>query len=99
MPVDKVSEKMALVDIANREGSLNHEQELRQQFEKFQNRFREHKPSVIDVSTDAQKLFREDLEVINALASLTVDREVRRLCLATLRALQYLNQRVNQKEG
>ncbi len=96
MPVDKVAESRALLDIANQEGSLNNEALYRSKLEKFQNRFREHKPSVIDVSTDAERQFREDLEVINALASLTVDREVRRLCLATLRALQFLAKRVNQ---
>lgn len=91
MPVDKVAESMAMLDIANREGSLNNEETFRGKLEKFQNRFREHRPSVIDVSTDAERLFREDLEVINALANLTVDREVRRLCLAVLRSLQFLS--------
>lgn len=98
MPVDKVAESRAMLDIANREGSLNNEELLRSNIERFQNRFREHKPSVIDVSTDAEKLFREDLEVINALASLTVDREVRRLCLAVLRSLLFLRRRIDQQE-
>jgi len=89
-PVDRVAENRALLEIAAKEGSLNNEDVFRDKLEKFQNRFREHKPSVIDVSTDAEKQFREDLEVLNALASLTADREVRRLCLATLRALQFL---------
>jgi hypothetical protein len=90
MPVDRVAESRALLDIAAREGSLNNEEVFRDKLEKFQNRFREYRPSVIDVSTDAEKLFREDLEVINALAALTADREVRRLCLAILRSLQFL---------
>jgi hypothetical protein len=90
MPVDQVAENRSLLDIANKEGSLNNEEVFRDKLEKFQNRFREHRPSVIDVSTDAEKQFREDLEVINALASLTVDREVRRLCLAVLRSLRFL---------
>lgn len=90
MPVDRVAESRALLDIANKEGSLNNEELFRDKLEQFQNRFREHKPSVIDVSTDAERQFREDLEVINALGNLTVDREVRRLCLATLRSLQFL---------
>lgn len=90
MPVDRVAENMALLEIANKEGSLNNEDVFRNKLERFQNRFREHKPSVIDVSTDAEKLFREDLEVINAIASMTADREVRRLSLALLRCIQFL---------
>lgn len=90
MPVDKVAENRSMLDIANKEGSLNNEELFRDKLEKFQNRFREYRPSVIDVSTDAEKLFREDLEVINALAALTADREVRRLCLAMGRCLQFL---------
>lgn len=90
MPVDKVAESQTLLDIANREGSLNHEDVFRNKLELFQNRFKEKKPSVIDVSTDAERLFREDIEVIAALATLTADREVRRLCMAVLRCLQFL---------
>lgn len=90
MPVDRVAENMALLEIANKEGSLNNEDVFRNKLERFQNRFREHKPSVIDVSTDAEKLFREDLEVINAIASMTADREVKRLSLALLRCITFL---------
>jgi predicted RecB family endonuclease len=96
MPVDQVAERQALLDIANREGTLNNEQIFRKKLEAFQNRFREQKPSVVDVSTDAEKQFREDLEVIQALATLTVDREVARLCYAVGRALRYLARRVEK---
>ena len=99
MPVDKVAESQTLLDIANREGSLNHEDVFRTKLEKFQNRFREHRPSVIDISTDAEKQFHEDIEVINALGSLTADREVKRLCLAVSRALQFLARRGEQGEN
>jgi mannitol-1-phosphate/altronate dehydrogenase len=99
MPVDKVAESQTLLDIANREGSLNNENTFRDKLERFQNRFREHRPSVIDISTDAEKQFREDLEVINALGSLTADREVRRLCLAVSRALQFLARRTQQGDS
>jgi hypothetical protein len=90
MAVDKAAEKLALLDIAYHEGSLNNESKLRAEIEKFQNRFRESRPSVIDVSTDAEKQFREDLEVIQATATLTADREIRRLCLAVLRCIQFI---------
>ncbi len=90
MPVDRVAESRALLDIANKEGSLNNEDLFRKKLEGFQNRFRESRPSVIDVSTDAEKVFHEDLEVINAISTLTVDREVKRLGLAVLRCLQFL---------
>lgn len=90
MPVDKVAESQTLLDIANREGSLNHEDIFRNKLELFQNRFKEKKPSVIDISTDAERLFREDIEVISALATLTADREVKRLCMAVLRCLLFL---------
>jgi len=90
MPVDKVAENRSLLDIANKEGSLNNEELFRDKLEKFQNRFREYRPSVIDISTDAERLFREDMEVINALATLTADREVKRLCLAISRCLGFL---------
>lgn len=98
MPVDEVAEKQIRLDIANREGSVNHEDIFRNKLEAFQQRYRENRPSIIDVSTDAEKLFREDLEVINALGKLTTDREVRRLCLAVLRALQFLAKRQEQDE-
>lgn len=90
-----VAENRALLDIANKEGSFNNEKDFRNKLEAFQNRFRESKPSVVDVSSDASKLFRADLESIHALASLTVDREVSRLCMAVLRCLQYLAHRQN----
>lgn len=90
MGVDRVAERMALTDIANKEGTLNNEADFRNKLEAFQNRFRESRPSVVDVSTDAEKIFRADLESIHALASLTVDREVSRLCSTVLRCLQYL---------
>lgn len=90
MPVDKVAESRSLLDIANREGSLNNEEVFRTKLEKFQNRFREHKPSVIDISTDAERQFREDVEVISALSNLSADREIRRLCIALVRTLQFL---------
>jgi hypothetical protein len=83
------------LDIANREGTLNNEQLFRDKLEAFQNRFRESRPSVVDVSSDASKLFRADLESIHALAALTVDREVSRLCMAMVRCLQYLAHRQN----
>jgi hypothetical protein len=95
MPVDKVAENQSLLDIANREGTLNNEQIFRNKLEQFQNRFRESRPSVVDVSTDAERIFRSDMESIHALASLTVDREVSRLCMAVLRCLQYLAHRQN----
>lgn len=95
MPVDRVAESQALLDIANREGTLNNEQTFRNKLEAFQNRFRESRPSVVDVSTDAERIFRADLESIHSLASLTVDREVSRLCLAVVRCLQYLSHRQN----
>jgi|HubBroStandDraft_1064217.scaffolds.fasta_scaffold197690_3 hypothetical protein len=95
MPVDRVAESRAMLDIANKEGSFNNEQDLRSKIEAFQNRFRESRPSVVDVSTDAEKVFRADLESIHALASLTVDREVSRLCMAVVRCLQYLAHRQN----
>lgn len=97
MPIDEVSRKQSLLDVANREGSINHVDVFRAELEKFQNRYRENKPSIIDVSTDAEKLFREDLEVINALGSLTQDREVRRLCMAVVRALQFLAKRTESE--
>lgn len=84
-----------MLDIANKEGTLNNEQDFRNKLEAFQNRFRESRPSVVDVSTDAEKIFRSDIESIHALASLTVDREVSRLCLAMVRCLQYLAHRQN----
>lgn len=99
MPVDRVAERRALLDIANEEGSLNNESKLRSEIERFQNRYRENKPSIIDMSTDAQKLFREDLEVLHALGSLTQDREVKRLCLSNLRAFQYLYQEIQKLKG
>ena len=93
MPIDDVSRKRALLEIASREGSINAVDTFRAELEKFQNRYRENKPSIIDVSTDAEKLFREDIEVISALGSLTADREVKRLCMALVRALMFLAKR------
>jgi hypothetical protein len=98
MPIDEVSRKQALLDTANREGSINHVDIFRAELEKFQNRYRENKPSIIDVSTDAEKLFREDIEVLSALGSLTADREMRRLCLAVVRALMFLAKRTQDGE-
>jgi hypothetical protein len=95
MAVDRVAESRALLDIANKEGSFNNEADFRNKLEAFQNRFRESRPSVVDVSTDADKIFRADLESIHALASLTVDREVSRLCAAVVRCLAYLAHRQN----
>ena len=95
MPVDRVAESQALLAIANREGTLNNEQAFRNSLEAFQNRFRESRPSVVDVSTDADKIFRADLESINALSQLSVDREVKRLCAIMVRCLQYLSHRLN----
>lgn len=95
MSVDRVAEQQTMLDIANREGTLNNEQLFRNKLEAFQNRFRESKPSVIDVSTDADKNFRNDLAAIEALAELTVDREISRLCRAFIRCLSYLAHRIN----
>lgn len=90
MPVDKVSERRALLEIAHTDGSLNNEQKFRNELERFQNRFQENRPSVIDVSSDADKLFRADIEAILALAELSMDREIKSLCFKIARALQYL---------
>lgn len=95
MPVDRVAESRAMLDIANKEGTLNNEQDFRNKLEAFQNRFRESRPSVVDVSTDAERIFRSDLESIHALANLTVDREVSRLCMIVLRCLSYLAHKQN----
>lgn len=95
MPVDRAAERLSQIEIANREGTLNNEQAFRNKIEQFQDRFREKRPSVIDVSTDAEKLFHADLESILALAELSVDREIKNLCFKIVRALQYLD----RKEG
>jgi hypothetical protein len=97
MPVDKVAYQQTLLDQANKKGTLNNEANFRNELEKFQSRFKEQKPSVIDISTDAQRQFREDMEVISALGALTMDREVRRLCMALTRVLSYLERQM--KEG
>lgn len=96
MPVDRAAERMALLEIANREGTLNNESAFRDKLEQFQNRYREQRPSVIDISTDAEQNFLADLESIAALSRLSGDREVRQLCAVVTRCLQYLG-RCRQK--
>jgi len=93
---DKAAEYQTLLDIANREGSLNNEGVYRAKLEAFQNRFREQRPSVVDISTDAQKQFAEDLEVITALGTLSADREIKRLCGAIARCFEYLGRQVGR---
>lgn len=87
------SENRALLDIANKEGSFNNEQDFRNKLEAFQNRFRESRPSVVDVSTDAEKIYRADLESLSALSHLSADREIKRLCATVVRCLAYLSHR------
>jgi hypothetical protein len=89
------AENRALLDIANKEGSFNNEQDFRNKLEAFQNRFRESRPSVVDVSTDADKIFKADLESISALSHLSADREIKRLCATFVRCLTYLAHRLN----
>lgn len=90
-----MAENRALLDIANKEGTLNNEKDFRNKLEAFQNRFRESRPSVVDVSTDAEKIFKADLESISALSHLSADREIKRLCATMVRCLTYLAHRQN----
>lgn len=88
--IDQVAEKQALLKRANSEGSLSNEQAFRNSIAKFQDGVREHSPSVIDISTSAEKRFTADLANLEALLTETQDPEIRRICVAVIRSLEFL---------
>jgi hypothetical protein len=89
--IDKVAEKRHLLERAEESGSLNHEAKLRAEIEKFQQGFREKKPSVIEISTSAGRIFDADMANLRALHEECKDPEMRRLLSIIGRSLEYLN--------
>jgi len=75
-------------------GSLSNESKLRQDIEEFQKRGRDFSPSVIDISSPAEKGFREDVNKLRFMERETTNSEVRQLSQILIRALGYLGQQV-----
>lgn len=75
-------------------GSLSNEAKLRQNIEEFQKRGPDFKASLVDVSSPAEKGFREDINKLEFMARETTNSEVRQLSQILIRALSYLGHQV-----
>lgn len=89
---DKVAVKRAQLANAAEGGSLSNEQKFRGDIEALQNRIAGYKPSVVDISSSADKQFAADLVNLEVLVGETRSTEIRRLGGILLRAMRYLEQ-------
>lgn len=87
---DKVAVKRSQLATAATGGSLSNEQKFRADIEALQDRIAGYKPSVVDISSSADRQFDADLVNLEALAGETRSAEVRRLASIMLRSLRYL---------
>jgi hypothetical protein len=76
-------------------GSLSNEQKFRRDLEEFQKRGKDFSPSVIDVSSPAERGFREDVNKLRFMERETTNSEVRQLAQILIRALDYLGGQVS----
>lgn len=90
MPIDDVSAKQEQLKRANATGSLNNEQAFRATIERFQEGVREHTPSVIEISTSAERVFEADMTNLADLAKRTRDLEIKRMANILHRSLAFL---------
>jgi hypothetical protein len=95
MAVDQVAVKREQLRRAAEGGSLNNELQFRAEIERLQGNIPEYKPSVVDISSSAERQFAADIVNLKALLGETKDPEIARLGKILVRALTFLS---NQKE-
>lgn len=95
MPIDEVAVKREKLRQAAEGGSLSNESKLRRDIEEFQHRGQDFKPSIIDISSPAEKAFQLDLNKLRFLEKETTNVEVRQLTQIMARALSYLSRQVS----
>ncbi len=92
--IDEIAVKREKLRLAADGGSLSNEAKLRKDIEEFQHRGRDFSPSIVDISSPAEKGFREDINKLRFLEKETTSSEVRQLSQILIRALPYLGQQV-----
>lgn len=88
--IDHVAEKQAMLKRANSEGSLSNEKAFRESLERFQGGIADHRPSVIDVSSSAERQFGMDIALLDYHAENNLDPSLRQICEALARIASFL---------
>ena len=91
MPVDEVAVSREKLRLAAEGGSLSNEAKLRADIEEFQQRNRGYKPSIVDASSAAEKIFAADLVKLRYLEKETTNHETRQLVQILIRMLVFLD--------
>lgn len=88
--IDEVAVKQELLKRANSQGSLSNEAEFRASIERLQGGIADHRPSVVDISSSAEKRFSLDVKLLFHLAEHSPDPTVSQLCEAMARIAIFL---------
>jgi hypothetical protein len=91
MAIDEVAVKKEKLRLAAEGGSLSNEQKFRKDLEEFQHRGLDRRPSVIDISSSAERAFQADVVKLKYIEKETTNHEIRQLTQIIIRALNYLD--------
>lgn len=91
MPIDDVAVKREKLRQAAEGGSLSNEAKLRRDVEEFQHRGQDFRPSIIEASSPAEKVFQADLAKLRFLEKESTNPEIRQVVQILIRELSYLS--------